>query len=64
MVNPGNPERACEMARKAASVSHDGVAVDAAVYLAAMEAMAFEEKISINSWIKDLHILIMKNLRV
>lgn len=44
MVNPGNPERACEMARKAASVSHDGVAVDAAVYLAAMEAMAFEEK--------------------
>ena len=25
-------------------MSHDGVAVDAAVYLAAMEAMAFEEK--------------------
>lgn len=44
MVNPGNPERAAKMAREAASVSHDGIAIDAAVYLAAMEAMAFEEK--------------------
>lgn len=44
LVNPGNPERAAKMAREAASVSHDGVAVDAAVYLAVMEAMAFEEK--------------------
>lgn len=44
LVNPGNPERAAVMARKAASVSHDGLAIDAAVYLAVMEAMAFEEK--------------------
>lgn len=44
LVNPNNPKRAAEMARKAASVSHDGLAVEAAVYLAAMEAMAFEEK--------------------
>ena len=44
LVNPNNPQRAAEMARKAASVSHDGLAIDAAVYLAVMEAMAFEEK--------------------
>lgn len=44
MANPGNPEKAAEMARRAASVSHGGVAIDAAVYLAVMEAMAFEEK--------------------
>ena len=44
LVNPNNPQRAAEMARKAASVSHDGLAVEAAVYLAVMESMAFEEK--------------------
>ena len=44
LANPANPNRAADMARKAASVSHDGLAVDAAVYLAVMEAMAFEEK--------------------
>ena len=44
LVNPGNPARAARMAREAASVSHDGVAIDAAVYLAVMEAMAFDEK--------------------
>ncbi len=44
MVNPGNPERAARMAREAAVVSHDGIAVECAVYLAAMESMAFEEK--------------------
>jgi ADP-ribosylglycohydrolase len=43
MSNPGNPERAAGMARAAASVSHDGVAVEAAVLLAAMEAYAFVE---------------------
>lgn len=44
LVNPNNPRRAAEMARKAASVSHDGLAIDAAVYLAVMESLAFEEK--------------------
>lgn len=43
LANPGNPDRAADMARKAASVSHDGIAVDAAVLLAAMEAAAFDE---------------------
>lgn len=44
LANPGNPDRTAEMARAAASVSHGGVAIDAAVYLAVMEAMAFREK--------------------
>ena len=44
LVNPANPKRAAKMARRAASVSHDGLAVDAAVYLAVMESLAFEEK--------------------
>lgn len=54
MANPGNPEKAAEMARRAASVSHGGVAIDAAVYLAVMEAMAFEEK--------DINVLLDKGL--
>lgn len=44
MANPGNPVRAAKMAREAAGVSHDGIAVDAAVYLAVMESLAFVEK--------------------
>ena len=40
MVNPGNPALAAQMAREASVVSHDGIAVEAAVYLAALEAMA------------------------
>ncbi len=43
LVNPGNPDRATYMAREAARVSHDGIAVEAAVYLAAIEAMSFDE---------------------
>jgi ADP-ribosylglycohydrolase len=43
LVCPGDPEQAAHFAREAASVSHDGIAVEAAVYLAAMEAMAFNE---------------------
>ena len=43
MSNPGNPERAADMARKASTVSHDGIAVEAAVLLAAMQAAAFTE---------------------
>ena len=41
LVNPGDPDRAAELARRAASVSHDGLAVDAAIVLAAMVAEAF-----------------------
>lgn len=44
MVNPGNPARAAAMARQASLVSHDGIAVECAVYLAALEAMAFDER--------------------
>ena len=43
MVSPGDPERAADLARRAASVSHDGVAVHGAQVLAAMEAAAFVE---------------------
>jgi ADP-ribosylglycohydrolase len=43
MVSPGNPELAADLARRAASVSHDGEAVYGAQVLAAMEAQAFIE---------------------
>jgi len=43
MVAPGNPELAADLAKRAASVSHDGEAVYAAQVLAAMEAQAFVE---------------------
>ena len=43
LANPGAPERAARLARQAASVSHDGIAVDCAEFLAVLEALAFEE---------------------
>ena len=43
MVAPGDPERAADLARRAASVSHDGEAIYGAQVLAAMEAAAFVE---------------------
>ncbi|MBS1708032.1 MAG: ADP-ribosylglycohydrolase family protein [Armatimonadetes bacterium] len=43
MLCPGDPALAADLARRAASVSHDGVAVDAACLIAAMEAQAFVE---------------------
>lgn len=43
MICPGDPERAIEFARKAASVSHDGEAVIGAQVIAAMVAEAFVE---------------------
>jgi ADP-ribosylglycohydrolase len=55
MANPGDPERAAAMARKAAIVSHDGIAVEAAVHLAALEAMAFDER--------DIHVLLREGRR-
>jgi ADP-ribosylglycohydrolase len=43
MVAPGDPEFAAELARRAASVSHDGEAIVAAQVVAAMESQAFTE---------------------
>jgi ADP-ribosylglycohydrolase len=43
MVAPGDPELAANLARKAASVSHDGEAIYGAQVIAAMEAQAFVE---------------------
>jgi ADP-ribosylglycohydrolase len=44
MVAPGDPELAADLARRAASVSHDGEAIYGAQVVAAMEAQAFVEK--------------------
>ena len=43
LVSPGNPDQAADLARKAASVSHDGEAVNAAIVIAVLEARAFIE---------------------
>ncbi len=43
MVAPGDPELAADLARRAASVSHDGEAIYGAQVVAAMEAQAFVE---------------------
>lgn len=43
MVSPGDPAQAADLARRAASVSHDGEAIYGAQVLAAMEALAFVE---------------------
>ena len=43
MICPGDPERAADFARRAASVSHDGEAIYGAQVVAAMEAQAFVE---------------------
>lgn len=51
MLAPGDPERAADLARRAASVSHDGVAVEAAQVIAAMEALAFGDP-EISHWLE------------
>ncbi len=43
MISPGDPERAADFARRAASVSHDGEAIYGAQVIAAMEAQAYVE---------------------
>jgi len=43
MVAPGDPELAADLARRAASASHDGEAIYGAQVVAAMEAQAFVE---------------------
>ncbi|MGH8889171.1 MAG: ADP-ribosylglycohydrolase family protein [Acidothermaceae bacterium] len=44
LISPGNPERAADLARCAASVSHDGEALHAARVVAALVAQAFVER--------------------
>ncbi|MFK4730280.1 ADP-ribosylglycohydrolase family protein [Agromyces mediolanus] len=44
LMAPGDPELAVRMTRAAASVSHDGVALDCAAFFAAMRAAAFETR--------------------
>lgn len=44
MMCPGDPEMANRLVRACASVSHDGIAVDAAGFLGALEAAAFDEQ--------------------
>ncbi|MEG0493825.1 MAG: ADP-ribosylglycohydrolase family protein [Clostridia bacterium] len=41
MLCPNDPTKARELVRAAASVSHDGIAVEAACFLATLEALAF-----------------------
>ncbi|HEY0868015.1 MAG TPA: ADP-ribosylglycohydrolase family protein [Fimbriimonas sp.] len=43
LINPGDPERAADFARRAASVSHDGEAIFGAQVQAALVAQAFVE---------------------
>lgn len=43
LANPGDPGRAADFARRAASVSHDGLAIHGAQVIAAMVAAAFVE---------------------
>ncbi|MFC9843757.1 ADP-ribosylglycohydrolase family protein [Streptomyces sp. NPDC060223] len=43
LMHPGDPDRAVALTRTAASVSHDGDALESAGLLAAMRALAFDE---------------------
>ena len=44
LANPDRPERAARLARAAASVSHDGIAIECAAFLAVLEALSFTER--------------------
>ena len=44
LMSPGDPEQAAALIRAAASVSHDGIALDCAAYLGALQALAFEQR--------------------
>jgi ADP-ribosylglycohydrolase len=44
MMCPNDPEMARKLVRASASVSHDGIAVEAACFLATLESLAFEER--------------------
>ncbi len=61
MVSPGDPCKAVDLARRAASVSHDGEAIYGAQVLAAMESLAFIEN-GIDKLIDDAVGFIPKDL--
>ena len=42
MMCPGDPQMARKLVRESARVSHDGIAVEAACFLASLEALAYE----------------------
>ena len=44
LANPNEPARAAQLARAAASVSHDGIAVECAAFLAVLESLSFAER--------------------
>ena len=44
LMSPGDPEQAAALIRAAASVSHDGIALDCAAFLGALQALAFEHR--------------------
>lgn len=44
LMSPGDPEQAAALIRAAAAVSHDGIALDCAAYLGALQALAFEHR--------------------
>ncbi len=56
MVSPGDPERAADLAKRAASVSHGGEAIYGAQVVAAIEAHAFVER--------DLNVLLDTAVRL
>jgi len=62
LMCPSNPEKAAYYVKQAASVSHDGMAVEAACYLAAIEASAFDES-DINKLL-DSNFKYVKNLQL
>jgi ADP-ribosylglycohydrolase len=63
MVAPGDPAKAADLARRAASVSHDGEAIYGAQVLAAMEALAFVEP-DLNTLIDTAVTLIPKDCTI
>lgn len=62
LANPNQPERAARLARAAASVSHDGIAIECAVFLAVLESLSFAERDAESlleaglSYVKDDHL--------
>jgi len=52
LISPGDPEQAADLARRAASVSHDGEAIYGAQVIASLVALAFRER-SIDKLLDD-----------